>query len=239
MLSLIVSQMRKAVLQISRDWNNNERTDDDNEGFSVRIERLLSMAGTVQSCYGEVDGLAGIVQSLSTLYQDLRVMSEKTVREIVSVDISGKPGRPKFDIPSELLHFYLEHNFNASQIAKMLNVSKSTIKRRLKQNDIRISDKYTEINDDDLDISLLAILHEFPNTGYKKMKGYLSAKGLQIQEYRIRESMRRVDPEGVILRGLQSRPILRRKYSVAGPLSLFHMDGNHKLIRYDIIQSIL
>ena len=44
--------------------------------------------------------------------------------------------------------------------------------------------------------------------------------------------MRRVDPEGVLLRTLQSRPVLRRAYQVARSLSLWHIDGNHKLIRY-------
>ena len=62
------------------------------------------------------------------------------------------------------------------------------------------------------------------------MRGYLAAKNLRLQEYRVRESMRRVDPEGVVLRQLQSVPIYRRTYKVKGPLSLWHMDGNHKLI---------
>ena len=51
-----------------------------------------------------------------------------------------------------------------------------------------------------------------------------------MQEYRVRESMRKFDPEGVILRMLQSFPIVRRKYKVVGPLSLWHHDDNHKLI---------
>ena len=62
------------------------------------------------------------------------------------------------------------------------------------------------------------------------MRSYLRSNGYNILEYRVRESMRRVDPEGVMLRTLQSRPVARRKYKVAGPLSLWHRDGNHKLI---------
>ncbi len=53
---------------------------------------------------------------------------------------------------------------------------------------------------------------------------------MKIQEYRVREAMRRVDPEGVITRQLRSVPVYRRKYNVKGPLSLWHMDGNHKII---------
>jgi hypothetical protein len=44
--------------------------------------------------------------------------------------------------------------------------------------------------------------------------------------------MQRVDPEGILLRALEMNTIRRRQYSVAGPLSLWHIDGNHKLIRY-------
>ena len=61
------------------------------------------------------------------------------------------------------------------------------------------------------------------------MKGYLTSNGYNIQGSRVRESMRRVDPEGVMLRTLPSRPVVRGKYKVAGFLSLWHHDSNHKL----------
>lgn len=43
--------------------------------------------------------------------------------------------------------------------------------------------------------------------------------------------MRRVNPEGVLLRALTINTITRRKYRVYAPLALWHVDGNHKLIR--------
>ena len=45
--------------------------------------------------------------------------------------------------------------------------------------------------------------------------------------------LRRVDPIGVTERWLRS-PIHRRNDYVPAPLSLWHIDGNHKLIRYII-----
>ena len=62
------------------------------------------------------------------------------------------------------------------------------------------------------------------------MKGFLSQRGYTVQQERIRESMRRIDPEGVLLRGLQMRVIDRRHYRVPDQC-LWHIDGNHKLIR--------
>ena len=41
----------------------------------------------------------------------------------------------------------------------------------------------------------------------------------------------RVDPAGSVMRRL--RALNRRKYHVPGPRSLWHMDSNHKLIRYN------
>ena len=48
--------------------------------------------------------------------------------------------------------------------------------------------------------------------------------------------MQRVNPEGCLLRSLDLKTLnvlQRRKYQVYGPLALWHIDGNHKLIRYE------
>ena len=108
--------------------------------------------------------------------------------------------------------------------------SSSTVKRRLHDFGIKLSGTFSVISDEELDRDVELILVQFPNSGYTKMTGYLTSNGYNIQEYRVRDSMRRVDPEGVMLRTLQSRPVVRRKYKVAEPLSLEHHDGNHKLI---------
>lgn len=65
------------------------------------------------------------------------------------------------------------------------------------------------------------------------MRGHLLSKGIKIQEYRVRESMRRVDPDGIVIRALQLKVTHRRVYNVRGPLALWHMDGNHTLIRLE------
>ena len=70
--------------------------------------------------------------------------------------------------------------------------------------------------------------------GARVITGLFRARDIHMQRTRIRQSMRRVDPEGVLLRALEMNIIRRRHYSVAGPLSLWHIDGSHKLIWYDI-----
>lgn len=63
------------------------------------------------------------------------------------------------------------------------------------------------------------------------MHGFLISEGIKVSKRRIQESMHKVDPEGVLMRALQLTTINRRKYQVPGILSLWHIDGHHKLIR--------
>ena len=144
----------------------------------------------------------------------------------------GRKGRPKFEISKDQIQFFLSNGFNARTISRMLQVSHRTIKRRMSEFNLGKSKTYSKISDNELDSAVKTICEDYPNIGRRKMKGFLLSKGLMVQEERIRESLRRTDPEGTILRTLCSRIVSRRKYSVAGPLSLYHIDGNHKLIRY-------
>ena len=61
------------------------------------------------------------------------------------------------------------------------------------------------------------------------LKGLLHSKGHRVQRERIRQSLLRTDPMGVIHRWKEAAR--RRHYNVQSPLALWHIDGNHKLIR--------
>jgi hypothetical protein len=98
--------------------------------------------------------------------------------------------------------------------------------------DIRIGNCYSNIGDRDLESIVNNIVCDFPNVGYKWMSGLLLSRGLRIQQNRVRESMRRVDPRGTLFRTLSLRLVHRRRYHVPSPLSLWNIDGNNKLIRY-------
>ena len=57
----------------------------------------------------------------------------------------------------------------------------------------------------------------------------LLTRNIRVTHLAVRNAMHRIDPQGVAMRWLQLVP--RRSYNVPGPLSLWHIDGNHKLIR--------
>lgn len=145
---------------------------------------------------------------------------------------TGTRGRPKFNIQREHLEFLVEQGFNSPAIAGILGVSLRTIERRQQEFGIRQRSTYSVISEHDLDNIIENILVGFPETGYKRMTGFLRSRGVVVQQSRIREAMRRVNPEGTMLRALQLHVTHRRSYQVSSPLALWHIDGNHKLIRY-------
>ena len=142
---------------------------------------------------------------------------------------TGRPGRPRFDIPQQQVIMLVEHGFTGPQMAGIIGVSLSTVRRRMSQFGLSVSAQYTSISDDDLDHLVREIKQHFPTCGNKQMQGHLQSRGLRIQQLRIREAIMRVDPEGSVMRRLQA--LNRRKYQVPAPCSLWHMDSNHKLIR--------
>ena len=119
----------------------------------------------------------------------------------------------------------------ASSTPKIFGVTYELSSMGLSEHRLRIRQTYTDMNYSDLDGLVRCILREFPNAGYKKMTGFLLARGIRLQQSRIRSAMQRVNPEGCLLRSLELNVLHRRSYQVYGPLALWHLDGNHKLIR--------
>lgn len=88
---------------------------------------------------------------------------------------------------------------------------------------------FSNIGDDKLDEIVREASNSHPNFGLRMMKRYLHSKGVRAQRKCIRYSLLPIDPFGL----MQSwkTAINRRTYNVKCPLSLRHIDGNHKLIK--------
>lgn len=91
------------------------------------------------------------------------------------------------------------------------------------------------MSNENLDVIVSSIYTEFPNCGIRRMKGFLLIRGIHVQWERVRASLWRVDPRSMLLRSMQLHLVRRRHYSVPGPLSLWHLDGNHKIIRWGFV----
>jgi len=145
------------------------------------------------------------------------------------VEQCGAVGRPKFDIPAEQLEYMVYYCIKVNDIAQVLGVSSSTIKRRIREYGLTIRAEHRSLSDSELDLLVGQIQNDFPNAGYRRIHSQLRSRDIRVPQQRVREAMHRTDPEGVATRWLSITP--RAAYRVSGPLSLWHIDGNHKLIR--------
>jgi hypothetical protein len=215
----------RLILEAVRDGNVGE---DELDTLRFRLDWIINMM-TRSACSLQIDN-----ELLQTLIHAANLLGEadKDIYHCYRIGriFSGERGRPKYNISREQLELYLHYGFSLSKISEMLFVSTKTVSRRIEEFNIK-SMAFSDLSNEDLDTVVSEIMREFPNCGSKRMSGFLLARGLRIQQARVREALRRTDPDGVLLRSLQLRTIARRRYNVKSPLSLWHLDGHHKLIR--------
>jgi hypothetical protein len=172
------------------------------------------------------DSLLPVVVSLRQRH------STEVQRFCLEVTRSGR-GRPKFEVSEEQLQYFLDHGFTATDVGELPGISRSTVYRRMRHFNLSGPRQFTDIEDEQLDQVVTSIQGAFPNCGEKLLEGHLIARGLKLQRRRIRESLQRTDAVGVAIR--RHLAITRRRYHVARPNSLWHIDGNHKLIRWRMV----
>jgi hypothetical protein len=82
----------------------------------------------------------------------------------------------------------------------------------------------SSIIDDELDSLLFRLRQHYRRAGLSMFDGMLRRLGHHVPRARIRQSLLRIDP---VQRVFQRITIRRRTYSVPGPNSLWHHDGQH------------
>ena len=183
------------------------------DSIFFQVEWAISALNRASSVYDVDMSVSGVLQHARSLLAEL---NEEPCYGYEPMKIfTGCQGRPKY-------------GYSLKLIGQMIGVSSKSVYRKLKESGLSTSANLTPTEDDQLDLIINDILKDFPNWGYKHMTSFLRARGLQVQQSKIRESMQRTDPEGVFMRSLQLTTIHRRSYSVRCPCQLWHMDGNHK-----------
>lgn len=92
---------------------------------------------------------------------------------------SGGRGRPSWDISEDQLRYLLEYNFTVREIAELLGVSYSTVRRRMADSNLSVRMNYSNICDEDLQRLVCSFIQECPNSGIKTVLGYLNSVGLR------------------------------------------------------------
>uniref|UniRef100_A0A9J7YE88 Integrase catalytic domain-containing protein n=1 Tax=Cyprinus carpio carpio TaxID=630221 RepID=A0A9J7YE88_CYPCA len=200
--------------------------------FLTRHELIL-----FESFSEQIGSVSNITEALQNLYDVIKREINARSMPIVEQETEVGPGsgHPKIVIEKEKLKNLLDTHLPVSCIAKFLCVSRRTIYRRMQEFGLSVRGSYSTVTDQELDNMISAIKSQMPNAGYRMVQGHLVSMGLCIQWWRMMASMHRVDAAGIFLRLTELGCVVRRSYSVRGPLSLAHIDTNHKLIRYNIV----
>ena len=223
---IFIQYLRRALREILQQVSNGI----ENDCISFRLEQIIEVLLRSTSVFQDGGQLLSVLRRALVIVQGPPEVASTAPTPLL---YSGAKGRPRVEIQPEALKFLVEFGFKAGEIATMFCVSIRTIQRRMANFNIREDvPRYTPISDNQLDETCRQITSEFPNCGVRRMRGFLLARNIRVSWERTREAMRRIDPQGVLLRSLQLNIVNRRAYSVRVALALWHMDSNHKLIRY-------
>ena len=101
---------------------------------------------------------------------------------------------------------------------------------------------FSDITDEQLDTKVRAFLNEHGClVGTSMVSGHLGSEGLSIQRKRVRKCLARVDPRNARIRCAilkkkrkkkerNKETVSRLAYPVAGPNSVWHLNGHHSLV---------
>ncbi|XP_010764858.1 uncharacterized protein, partial [Notothenia coriiceps] len=184
---------------------------------------ICSLSAHIHFPQEVLEGLLQLVTRITTEVDGRRttVVVDRTV---------GERGRPKLVVSKDHLQNLIEMDLSVPCISKLLGISCKTVRRRMQQWGLSIRESYSKMTDDELDSLVSAIKEDSPNLGHRMVKGRLKALDHRVQWTRVWESMHRVDSLGILERMTSLGCVVRRTYSVPAPLSLLHVDTNHKLI---------
>ena len=124
------------------------------EGYKRRLEMLsremLALQTSGELDFYESDALECLLKSYSIISEVVDKLEgmewSQPCQAHVSVVSDGNAGRPKFDISYSLLKTLLEDGFAVPNMAGILGVSISTIRRRMTTFHLSVREMYTNIS---------------------------------------------------------------------------------------------
>ncbi|KAF5381556.1 hypothetical protein D9615_005527 [Tricholomella constricta] len=220
----------------------------------VRLHAHLLPAHDLQTVQSSVGRMVAALDEATTTSSDFPDAPPVAYSSMV---VDGTQGHPRIDIKPEDLARFSTGRATRQQIADIYGCSARTIRRRLVEfglsspgppvyTDVQhtngsierifssgVSSDLLQISDAELDQVMLNIYEQFPSFRRRMIDGYLLRIGEHVPRQRILDSYLRVI--GPTTSTFATRRIQRRVYSVPGPNSLWHHDGQHGLIHWKIV----
>ena len=212
------------------------------ESVVSRISNYQRVLGAILTTIQSDADLQGIHATIIDLQKDLEEIKDRwmciesgvqmaqmhsdTARRVLPE--SGR-GRPRVVIEQDKIEFLRELGFNWTQIASMFGVCRRTLYAIRDEYGILSAGRFTQISDDALRHQVQILKQEMPEIGYNMMRGILRSWGIHVSTSRIQQCISEIDPINTALRW--AAPTSRRHYAVPYPNFIWHIDGNHKLVR--------
>ena len=225
----LYQRFQDAFQDILRQLSNGELNEDGVDSIIFRLEQLsvhLVRLCSIDLMNNEIEHL---ITNTVALLRNYNYNNRQAISFQSETTSTGQVGRPRFSVSSEQIKYLLNYHLSVPDIAVALGVSRSTIFRRMRTFGLSVRQSMTDISEEELDKVIREVQQDFPNAGYRRVYSQLLTRNIRVTHLAVRNAMHRIDPQGVAMRWLQLVP--RRSYNVPGPLSLWHIDGNHKLIR--------
>ncbi|XP_041827246.1 uncharacterized protein LOC121644788 [Melanotaenia boesemani] len=209
-------------------------------GYTRTISVFLSISHQLERGNNQsvaiLDALFACFCSIMNSYVSLRPV-EMRQRDLLASRTpptvrTGHPGRPEYSIEHEQITYCLSLGMTWQRIAECFGISRRTLYRHRQQLQIGPL-TYTEMSDEELADIVREILQTTPNAGERYVLGSLRSRNVRIQRQRVRRCLQQLDPIGRAFR--RRHTIRRRIYNVQTPNQLWHIDGNHKLVRWRMV----
>ena len=147
-------------------------------------------------------------------------------------------GRPQVEVDMGEVDKLIRMGFTKTKIADIMGISRKTLYTKIMAVQQQgpsgiVSNRYVQMTDDELDTKVKSIKQTHPQYGEVMIVGHLRQDGIRLARSCIRASIHRVDPDDVAER--RSKAVKRRVYQVGFPNDIWHIDGNHKLIRWRFV----
>ena len=143
-------------------------------------------------------------------------------------------GRPAIEVFQEEVDYLQSLRFTWTKIAAIVvGISRTTLYRRLSEWDLPIDINYSIMSDSELDRLVADAKRVHRNYGEVLLMAHLNSRGVRVQRSKLRASIHRTDPHTTQIRRRET--VHRCIYSVEGPNSVWHIDGNHKLIQWKLV----
>ncbi|KAK4695174.1 hypothetical protein P7C70_g8600, partial [Phenoliferia sp. Uapishka_3] len=245
------SLIDKAVESLTTSQGDRFRLGRFHQRLTETLDQIETMRGRHILNDFQAEGLSDIINKvLVTLARSMDRAVDSTVTAILRPIHRASPtlqgGRPRFHIDINYLSQAIDQlNMGPSEIARNLNegrplaehVHPRTIRRRILEAGLRLEDeptvRYSTISDADLDPIIVRLRKDHPKVGAPYLHGELSSLGHYLPRDRVRDACARLRP---IRHLLQDNMFpTRNVYSVAGPNSVWHNDGQHELILFGIV----